>query len=243
MEGGREDLLWKSKLAAESIVSLTLAYACLECFAQCSTQKAPGSDFSHLFASPKTINRSLEDGFALVLAQVCNVSDAAEKEDSFNQVLVPMIENVIKVLYILGIRERYVSLLEILSTCLPHLTGIQFKESFLSPPPAPFSGTTQDGFELPSRLGVSAAEGMAKGHIPIFGSQISNTSNDREERVIYLDTILNHVYHNKGIGFQNQGPTTSNFTSMLPAGAIHIHFAPILIRMVPSNELLLKLRI
>ncbi|KAF7819005.1 uncharacterized protein G2W53_024460 [Senna tora] len=38
MEGGREDLLWKSEPAAESIVSLTLA-------------------------------RSLEDGFALVIAQ------------------------------------------------------------------------------------------------------------------------------------------------------------------------------
>ncbi|XP_004493519.1 uncharacterized protein [Cicer arietinum] len=46
-----------------------------------------------------------------------------------------------------GIRERYSDLLKILSTCLPDLAGIVSKES-----------TSQDGFELPSRLGVSAAD-------------------------------------------------------------------------------------
>ncbi|CAL5193475.1 unnamed protein product [Lathyrus oleraceus] len=46
-----------------------------------------------------------------------------------------------------GIRDRYVDLLKILSTCLPDLAGIVSKESIL-----------QDGFELPSRLGVSAAD-------------------------------------------------------------------------------------
>ncbi|XP_058738287.1 uncharacterized protein LOC131610375 isoform X1 [Vicia villosa] len=46
-----------------------------------------------------------------------------------------------------GIRDRYVDLLKILSTRLPDLAGIVSKESIL-----------QDGFELPSRLGVSAAD-------------------------------------------------------------------------------------
>ncbi|TKY62599.1 hypothetical protein E2542_SST12457 [Spatholobus suberectus] len=46
-----------------------------------------------------------------------------------------------------GIRERYGDLLKILSTCLPDLAGIVSKGS-----------TLQDGFELPSRLGVSAAD-------------------------------------------------------------------------------------
>ncbi|XP_027348855.1 uncharacterized protein LOC113860619 isoform X2 [Abrus precatorius] len=46
-----------------------------------------------------------------------------------------------------GIRERYGDLLKILSTCLHDLAGIVSKESNL-----------QDGFELPSRLGVSAAD-------------------------------------------------------------------------------------
>ncbi|XP_020211045.1 uncharacterized protein LOC109795896 isoform X1 [Cajanus cajan] len=46
-----------------------------------------------------------------------------------------------------GIRERYRDLLRILSTCLPDLAAIVSKGS-----------TLQDGFELPSRLGVSAAD-------------------------------------------------------------------------------------
>ncbi|KAK7336580.1 hypothetical protein VNO77_17125 [Canavalia gladiata] len=46
-----------------------------------------------------------------------------------------------------GIRERYGDLLKILSACLPDLAGIVSKGS-----------TLQDGFELPSRLGVSAAD-------------------------------------------------------------------------------------
>ncbi|RDY02152.1 hypothetical protein CR513_14431, partial [Mucuna pruriens] len=46
-----------------------------------------------------------------------------------------------------GIRERYGDLLKILSTCLPDLAGIVSKGS-----------TLQDGFELPSRLGVCAAD-------------------------------------------------------------------------------------
>ncbi|KHN26335.1 hypothetical protein GLYMA_19G141900v4 [Glycine max] len=46
-----------------------------------------------------------------------------------------------------GIRGRYGDLLKILSTCLPDLAGIVSKGS-----------TLQDGFELPSRLGVSAAD-------------------------------------------------------------------------------------
>ncbi|XP_045793361.1 uncharacterized protein LOC123888366 isoform X3 [Trifolium pratense] len=46
-----------------------------------------------------------------------------------------------------GIRERYSDLLKILSTCLHDLAGIVSNES-----------TLQDGFELPSRLGVSAAD-------------------------------------------------------------------------------------
>ncbi|KAK7285567.1 hypothetical protein RJT34_20343 [Clitoria ternatea] len=46
-----------------------------------------------------------------------------------------------------GIRERYGDLLKILSTCLPDLVGVVSKGS-----------TLQDGFELPSRLGVSAAD-------------------------------------------------------------------------------------
>ncbi|KAL2320785.1 hypothetical protein Fmac_029754 [Flemingia macrophylla] len=46
-----------------------------------------------------------------------------------------------------GIRERYVYLLKILSACLPDLAAIVSKGS-----------TFQDGFELPTRLGVSAAD-------------------------------------------------------------------------------------
>ncbi|WJX83974.1 hypothetical protein P8452_66591 [Trifolium repens] len=46
-----------------------------------------------------------------------------------------------------GIRERYSDFLKILSTCLHDLAGIVSNES-----------TLQDGFELPSRLGVSAAD-------------------------------------------------------------------------------------
>ncbi|XP_057438694.1 uncharacterized protein LOC130730649 isoform X1 [Lotus japonicus] len=46
-----------------------------------------------------------------------------------------------------GIRERYGDLLKILSTRLPDLAGIVSNES-----------TLQDGFQLPSRLGVSAAD-------------------------------------------------------------------------------------
>ncbi|KAK2363452.1 hypothetical protein QL285_088437 [Trifolium repens] len=46
-----------------------------------------------------------------------------------------------------GIRERYSDFLKILSTCLHDLAGIVSNES-----------TLQDGFELPSRFGVSAAD-------------------------------------------------------------------------------------
>ncbi|KAK2363382.1 casein kinase protein HD16 [Trifolium repens] len=46
-----------------------------------------------------------------------------------------------------GIRERYSDFLKILSICLHDLAGIVSSES-----------TLQDGFELPSRLGVSAAD-------------------------------------------------------------------------------------
>ena len=46
-----------------------------------------------------------------------------------------------------GIRGRYGDLVKILSTCLKDLAGIASKGS-----------TLQDGFELPSRLGVSAGD-------------------------------------------------------------------------------------
>ncbi|TXG70455.1 hypothetical protein EZV62_005390 [Acer yangbiense] len=46
-----------------------------------------------------------------------------------------------------GIREKYDALLKILCPCIPHLSYIIYKGS-----------TMQDGFELPSRLSVSAAD-------------------------------------------------------------------------------------
>ncbi|KAF7819009.1 armadillo/beta-catenin-like repeat protein [Senna tora] len=205
MEGGREESLWKSEPAAESIVSVTLARA-MSVLLSARPKKLQEaiSLLSSLVQRPST--GSLEDSLWFLHKYV---SDAAEKDDSFDQVLVPMIENSLKskdskhgaqALILInwffqdellfepvtkglasiitrksdhfllfgwcifvraivecensssqavfsGIRERYNALLDILSTCLPHLAGILSEGS-----------TMQDGFELPSRLGVSAAD-------------------------------------------------------------------------------------
>ncbi|KAK4281861.1 hypothetical protein QN277_013308 [Acacia crassicarpa] len=205
MEGGTEKLLWQSESEAESMVSVTLARA-MSALLCARPKKLQDAIFRLSSQSQRPAIGSLEDSLWFLHKYV---SDAAEKEDSFDQVLVPMIENLLKskdskhggqamILinwlfqdellfepltkglaniitrktdrYLLlgwcvlvraladydnissqstfsGIRERYNRLIKILSTSLPHLSGIVSQGS-----------TLQDGFELPSRLGVSAAD-------------------------------------------------------------------------------------
>ncbi|KAI4348718.1 hypothetical protein L6164_009405 [Bauhinia variegata] len=205
MEEAGEQLLWKSEKQGESIVSVTLARAVNTVLgARPKKLQAAISSLSSQAQRPSI--GSLEDSLWFLHKYV---SDAAEKNHSLDQVLVPMIENslrckeskhgsqamillnwlfqnellfepVTKSLanvitrkddrYLLfgwcilvrelveyensinqstfsGIRDRHDDLLKILSTCLPHLAGTVSKAS-----------TLQDGFELPSRLGVSAAD-------------------------------------------------------------------------------------
>ncbi|XP_054775738.1 uncharacterized protein LOC129284315 isoform X2 [Prosopis cineraria] len=205
MEGGTEELQWQSEPEAESIVSVTLARA-MSALLCARPKKLQDAIFRLSSLTQRPSMGSLEDSLWFLHKYV---SDAAEKEDSFDQVLVPMIENALKskdskhggqamILinwlfqdellfepltnglasivtrkndrYLLvgwcvivralvdydtitsqspfsGIRGRCDGLIKILSACLPHLAGIVCQGS-----------TLQDGFELPTRLGVSAAD-------------------------------------------------------------------------------------
>ena len=119
MEEPKEPLLWKSEPEAESIVSVTLARAigalfstrtkrlmevisCLSPHGQIPRignswrLKIPchyGCLFTDFCSSG-----SLEDSLLFLHKYV---SDAAEKNDSFDQVLVPMIQNVFALFYVL----------------------------------------------------------------------------------------------------------------------------------------------
>ncbi|KAH7557293.1 hypothetical protein JRO89_XS11G0106900 [Xanthoceras sorbifolium] len=80
-------------------------------------------------------------------------------------------ENVTDQQLVNGIREKYDALLKILCPCIPHLSYIVCKGS-----------TMQDGFELPSRLSVSAADcflSLTEALIkkPTVSSDRQNTSN------------------------------------------------------------------
>ncbi|XP_027939676.1 uncharacterized protein LOC114193892 [Vigna unguiculata] len=203
---GEEELLWKSEPQRESIVSVTLARAITSLLT--SRPKKLQDSISRLSSHSSRSHTSLvslEDSLWFFHSYV---ADAATKNSSLDQVLLPIIDSVLKskhgdqamlllnwlfqdeILfqpvaealaglvarkhvndrYLLlgwclllrnlvefecsahqsmfgGIRERYGDLLKILSTCLPDLASIVSKGS-----------TLQDGFELPSRLGVSAAD-------------------------------------------------------------------------------------
>ncbi|XP_028774436.1 uncharacterized protein LOC114731438 isoform X1 [Neltuma alba] len=205
MEGCTEDLLWQSEPESESVVSVTLARA-VSTLLCARPKKLQDAIFRLSSLTQRPSIGSLEESLWFLHKYV---TDAAEKEDSFDQVLVPMIENslnskdskrggqaviLINWLYqdellfepltkglaniitrkndryllfgwcvlvrslvdydntisqspFSGIRDRYNGLIKIISTCLPHLAVIVSQGS-----------TLQDGFELPSRLGVSAAD-------------------------------------------------------------------------------------
>ncbi|CAJ1911035.1 unnamed protein product [Sphenostylis stenocarpa] len=203
---GEEGLLWKSEPQRESILSVTLARAITSLLA--SRPRKLHDSISRL-SSHSSLSRtslaSLEDSLWFFHSYV---TDAVTNNSSLDQVLLPIIDSVLKskhgdqamVLlnwlfrdallfqpvaealagvvtrkpvhdrYVLlgwclllrnlvefessahqsmfgGIRERYRDLLKILSTCLPDLVSIVSKGS-----------TLRDGFELPSRFGVSAAD-------------------------------------------------------------------------------------
>ncbi|XP_068472722.1 uncharacterized protein [Phaseolus vulgaris] len=203
---GEEELLWKSEPQRESIVSVTLARAITSLLT--SRPKKLHDSISRLSSHSSrshTSLASLEDSLWFFHTYV---ADAATNNSSLDQLLLPIIDSVLKSKhgdqgmlllnwlfqdehlfqpvaqalagvvarkhvhdrYLLlgwclllrnlvefetsahqsmfgGIRERYGDLLKILSTCLPDLASIVSKGS-----------TLQDGFELPSRLGVSAAD-------------------------------------------------------------------------------------
>ncbi|KAK7378180.1 hypothetical protein VNO80_03617 [Phaseolus coccineus] len=203
---GEEELLWKSEPQRESIVSVTLARAITSLLT--SHPKRLHDSISRLSSHSSrshTSLASLEDSLWFFHSYV---ADAATNNSSLDQLLLPIIDSVLKSKhgdqamlllnwlfqdellfqpvaqalagvvarkhvhdrYLLlgwclllrnlvefetsphqsmfgGIRERYGDLLKILSICLPDLASIVSKGS-----------TLQDGFELPSRLGVSAAD-------------------------------------------------------------------------------------
>ncbi|XP_061373685.1 uncharacterized protein LOC133316013 isoform X2 [Gastrolobium bilobum] len=208
-EARQQELLWKSEPRPETIVSVTLARA-MTCLLSTRPKKLHDS-ISRLSSHshpPTPSTASLEDSLWFFHNYV---TDAAKNNRSFDQVLVPIIDNALKCKdsskhggqamilmnwlfqdellfepvaqglagivtsrkddrYLLfgwcllirslvefensvhqsmfgGIRERYGDLLKIFSTRIPDLAGIVSKGS-----------TLQDGFELPSRLGVSAAD-------------------------------------------------------------------------------------
>ncbi|KAG2405658.1 uncharacterized protein HKW66_Vig0049130 [Vigna angularis] len=212
---GEEELLWKSEPQRESIVSVTLARAITSLLT--SRPKKLHDSISRLSSHSSRSHTSLvslEDSLWFFHSYV---ADAATNNSSLDQVLLPIIDSVLKskhgdqamlllnwlfqdellfqpvaealagvvarkhvhdrylllgwclllrnlvefessahqsmlsgefLVFTLAIStQRYGDLLKILSSCLPDLASIVNKGS-----------TLQDGFELPSRLGVSAAD-------------------------------------------------------------------------------------
>ncbi|KAF3442571.1 hypothetical protein FNV43_RR16487 [Rhamnella rubrinervis] len=240
-----ERLLWKSE-AAESMMSVTLGRA-MSALLSARPRKLHDA-FSRLSSDPRARPSlgSLEESLWFLHKYV---RDAAEKEESLDDILIPMLQNSLRykdvkhshgcqsmlllnwlfqdefifqaiaanlakiigtkddrfialgwctlvrglvecenamIQYPLhGIRQRYMDLLKILSSCISHLSRIVCNGS-----------TLQDGFELPSRLAVSAAdcfivltESLTKKAVAPSNRQKSSDSTASIQRTAVLPNI------------------------------------------------------